>query len=160
MKRLLIGKIMGIVGICLLAVGVSYFLAYALEKSLYNDINLLVTFEDTKEFSVESLDKKSEEEALKTYPYIFVIENKENSNVKFTMKIKDTLENLERSNLNYIIYLGEKEVKRGLLSEVKDNLLYEGNIKSKSKDTYKIYVYANETLKDATYKYSILINAK
>ena len=142
MKRLLIGKIMGIVGICLLAVGVSYFLAYALEKSLYNDINLLVTFEDTKEFSVESLDKKSEEEALKTYPYIFVIENKENSNV------------------NYIIYLGEKEVKRGLLSEVKDNLLYEGNIKSKSKDTYKIYVYANETLKDATYKYSILINAK
>ena len=160
MKKLLIGKIIGLIGLCLLAVGVSYFVSYALEKGLYNDINLLVTFEDTKEFTLENYQKMDEKEALTIYPYVFVVENKEKGVVKFDMVIKDTLDNLSRSDINYILYLKDKEVKRGSLSDLKNDILYSGTIKSKSKDTYKVYMYLNETKENATYKYSVLLNAK
>ena len=50
MKRLLIGKIIGFIGLILFVMGLSYIVTSYLEKDKYEDINLLVTFEDTKYF--------------------------------------------------------------------------------------------------------------
>ena len=73
-KRLLIGKIIGFIGIIIFAMGISYIITFYSERKKYQDINLLVTFEDTKTFKIEKLQDK--ELTLKTYPYKFTVKNK------------------------------------------------------------------------------------
>ena len=54
-KRLLIGKLIGFIGIIIFAMGVSYIFTYFKDKAKYQDINLLVVFEDTKTFKIDKL---------------------------------------------------------------------------------------------------------
>lgn len=155
-KRLLIGKIIGTIGIMIFAMGISYIITYHFEKSLYEDINLLVTFEDNEYFSLENTKKLLKEEAMKTYPYIFTIENKGKSSSSYEIKIKDEeLKNIERSNLDYVVLLNDKEVLSGSLSDVENNTLYKTSIEKKKTDTYKVYIYLNSEVEEASYKYSL-----
>ena len=39
-KRLLIGRIIGFIGICIFAMGLSYTVTYYMDKVLYEDISL------------------------------------------------------------------------------------------------------------------------
>lgn len=157
-KRLLIGKIIGLIGILSFTIGISYILTYQLEKTKFEDVKLLVTFEDTKEFLLENTNFLTREEALETYPYIFSIKNNGKSIVNYEIKIKDKeISNLERSDLNYMIFLNDEEIKTGKLSELKDNVLYESKIKNKKTDIYKLYIYINKEISDAKYKYSLEI---
>ena len=155
-KRLLIGKIIGTIGIMLFAMGISYVITYQLEKSLYENIDLLVTFEDNEYFSLENTNKLLKDEAIKTYPYIFTIENKGKSRALYEIKIKDEeFKNLERSNLDYVVLLNDKEVLSGSLSSVENNTLYKTSIEKKKTDTYKVYIYLNKEIEEASYKYSL-----
>lgn len=159
MKRLLIGKILGIIGILIFTMGISYIFTFYLEKNNFQDVNLLVTFEDTEVFSLENLKKLEKEAALETYPYIFQIENKGKSSVDYEIKIIDKeITNLERKQLNYVLYLNNEEIKSGNLGELKDNLLYNTKINKKKTDIYKLYIYLNEDLEDITYKYQLQVN--
>lgn len=157
-RRLLIGKIIGLIGIICFTMGISYVLTYELDKSKFEDIKLLVTFEDTKKFSLENTSFLTHDEALKTYPYIFSVKNNGKSLVNYEIRIKDKeISNLERNNLNYILFLNDKEIKKGELDEIKDNILYDNRIKTKKTDIYKLYIYVNKEIKDAKYKYSLEI---
>lgn len=153
-KKLLIGKIIFVLGLVALSIGVSYITTYYLDDR-YEDINLLVTLEDTKEVSIE-LKKLEKEEALKTYPYIFEVENKGKRDVSYQLKIKDLeLDNIKKEELNYILLLDEKEVKSGSLSDIENSLIYDFKIPSQKEQIYKLYVYLNTLKEEGIYKYAI-----
>ncbi len=155
-KRGLVGKVIGSIGICIFACGIAYVVTHYIEKSKYADINLIVTFEDTKEFTLENVKKLTKEEALNTYPYVFTLENKGIVGTDFNLKIEDN-KDTPRENLNYILLLNDKEIVSGKLSDIKDDILFSGNIARKKTDTYKVYIYFNTDIKNAKYTYSLKI---
>jgi len=153
-KKLLIGKIFFVLGIVALSIGVSYISTYYMD-CLYENINLLVTLEDTKEVSVD-LKKLDKEEVLKTYPYIFKIENKGEREVNYQIKIQDIeLENIKKEELNYILLLDDEEIKSGYLSDLENFIIYDFKISSKKEQVYKLYVYLNKEKEEGIYKYAI-----
>ena len=154
-KRMVVGKIIGFIGICIFACGIAYVVTHYLEKNKYADIDLIATFEDTEEFTLENVKKLDKEGALKTYPYVFTLENKGIASVNFNLKLEDS--EFSRENLDYIVVLNDKEVASGSLSEIKDDILLKGNIGRKKTDTYKVYIYYTEDVKDAKYSYSLKI---
>ena len=160
MKRLLIGKIIGFIGLILFVMGLSYIVTSYLEKDKYEDINLLVTFEDTKYFELENTSFLEKDEVIKTYPYIFEIENKGKTSVDYQIEITDLeISNLTREDLNYILMLDSEEVKTGTLSEIDNNILYSSKIKSKNNEKYKLYIYLNKEKEDVSYKYSLEVKS-
>lgn len=160
-KRLLIGKIIGTIGLLIFTMGISYIITYYLDRSLYENISLLVTFEDDTTFSLLELKELEKEEALKTYPYVFNVLNKGKSEVTYKIEIKDEeISGLDRNSLDYILFLNDKEVKTGTLSEIADNILYEAKIKKNQTDIYKLYIYLNEEKEEVSYKYSLKIISK
>ncbi len=157
MKRVSVGKFIGFIGLCIFVVGISYIVTKYLDKNLYLNTNLLVTFEDTREFTIENMNKMSKEEAEKEYPNKFTVENKSLKNVEYTILLKE-ISPSSKEKINYILYLNDKEVKEGKLSEI-DDVLYTTSISLKKTDTYKLYLYYRET-DDSEFKYSIEITSK
>lgn len=155
-----IGKIIGFLGICVFVAGLSYVITKHLDKNLYLNTNLEVTFEDTKEWSLESFSKLSKEEALKIYPNTFIVKNNSLKSVKYDVIFEEINSNIKSSDLDYILYLNDKEVKDGTLSDLKDNILYQSKIRLKGTDTYKLYLYLNNEKEDVSYNYTIKINSK
>ena len=139
-KRLLIGKFIGFIGIIIFAMGVSYIITYYADSKKYQDINLLVTYEDTKTFKVDNITDK--ETILKTYPYIFEVKNNNKANISYNICIKnfDKLEN--KNSLSYILYKNDEVVKT---SKINDKCLYKDKILGKESINYSLYVYGNET---------------
>ena len=155
MKKKRVGKVIGFIGLCIFVAGISYVLTKYLDKNMYLNTELVVTLEDSKEFSLENTNKLTKEEALKTYPNTFKIENKSLKKVSY----KVLLNSKEKDNLdkiNYILYLNDKEIVTGKISSLKDNLLYKNTINRKKTDIYKLYLYLDDT-KDIDYKYSIKV---
>ena len=128
-KRLLIGKIIGFIGIIIFAMGISYIITFYSERKKYQDINLLVTFEDTKTFKIEKLQDK--ELTLKTYPYKFTVKNKNKSNISYKIKIKDVNLDIKRNDLNYVLLKNDKQVKEDSFKNLNNNYLYIDKISSK-----------------------------
>ena len=157
MKKKRVGKVIGFIGLCIFVAGISYVLTKYLDKNMYLNTELVVTLEDSKEFSLENTNKLTKEEALKTYPNTFKIENKSLKKVSYKLllnsKEKDNLD-----KINYILYLNDKEIGTGKISSLKDNLLYKNTINRKKTDTYKLYLYLDDT-KDIDYKYSIKVES-
>ena len=154
-----VGKIIGFIGLCLFAVGASYFLTQYLDKNLYLNTELEVTLEDSKEFSLESKEKLTKEEAVKIYPNTIKVENKSLKKVNYTISIDNKkTDNLDA--LSYVLYLNDEEVKSGDLKDLKDNLLYETKVGMKKTDTYKLYIYLNKDIEDIDYTYSIIVDSK
>ena len=159
-KRILFGKIIGTIGLILFTIGISYFITYYLERDKFQDINLLISFEDNREFTLENLNKLDKENALLTYPYIFEIKNQGKGEVSYKLKIKSIeLENLKKENLDYILIKNDKEIKSGSLVDLEDNLLYNTNISKEEIDVYKLYVYLNQEIENCSCKYSLMVES-
>ena len=152
-----IGKLIGFIGICIFVAGISFILTKYLDKNMYLNTELLVTFEDTKKFKLENTNKLTKDEALKTYPNTFKIENKSLKKVSYQVNI-ETKDKLDK--INYILYLNDKEIGDGKLSDLKDNILYENNIDRKKEDTYKLYLYLTEEEDNFDFTYSIVVDSK
>ena len=158
MKRNKVGKTILVIGICLFMVGLGYVVTKYLDKNLYLNTNLLVTFEDTKEFSLENIEALTKEEALSEYPNKFTVENKSLKGVNYDIVLTSN-EFADKDKLSYILYLNDKEIKEGNLSDIK-NILYTGNIKTLKKDYYKLYIYLNEKVKEPEFTYKLEIQSK
>ena len=157
MKNNKVGKIVGFIGLCIFIAGISYIVTKYLDKNMYLNTEILVTLEDSKEFKLENTNKLTKEEALKTYPNTFKIENKSLKKVSYKVNIKK--EN-DIDNINYILYLNDKEISDGKLNDLKNDLLYENTINSKKTDTYKLYLYLNEEKENNDFTYSIIVDSK
>ena len=153
-----VGKFILVVGICLFIVGVSYIVTKYLDKNLYLNTNLLVTFEDTKEFNLESTEVYSKSEAMNVYPNHFKVENRSLKTVKYNVILKEIDSNINKDNLSYILYLNDKEVKSGKIKEIED-ILYTNNIGIKKTDIYKLYLYLTEKEEEPKYNYKIEIES-
>ena len=153
-----IGKIIGFIGICVFIVGVSYIVTKYLDKNMYLNTNLLVTFEDNKEFDLESTKKLDKESAILEYPNKFTIENRSLKSVKYDIVIKEIDSNIDLKDLNYILYLNDEEVKSGIIDDV-DNILYTSNIGIKKTDSYRLYLYLTKTLDEPKYTYKIEVES-
>ena len=159
MKKNRIGKLILLIGICLFMVGLGYVVTKYLDKNMYLNTNLLVTFEDTKEFNLESEDVKTKETALDIYPNQFTVENKSLKGVKYNILLKEIETNIEDENLEYILYLNDEEVKSGKIKDI-DEILYTSNIGLKKKDYYKLYIYLTEKVNEPVYNYKLEITSK
>ena len=156
MKRNRVGKVILVIGVCLFMVGLGYVVTKYLDKNLYLNTNLLVTFEDTKEFTLESFDVLTKSKALETYPNKFNVENKSLKNVDYDV-VLTTDSTIDKDKLSYVLYKNSEEVKTGKLSE--SDILYTNNIKTLKKDYYELYLYLTEkeSSKEFTYKLEIKV---
>lgn len=155
--KLLIGKIICFLGICLIAVGASYTITHYVEKSFYYDINLLVTYEDTKTFKLENTNLLDKEGALKTYPYIMSIKNEGKGDVSYQLKINDIENSTTHSKLNFILYKNDSEFQSGNLADLKDDIIAIDSLERNKTNTYKLYIYLNDEVENLVYEYEIKV---
>ena len=153
-----IGKIILFIGICLFMVGLGYIVTKYLDKNMYLNTNLLITFEDTKEFNLESTEVYDKESATNVYPNKFNVQNNSLKNVKYNVILKEIDSNVDKDKLGYILYLNDKEVKDGNISDIKD-ILYTTNINIKKKDYYKLYIYLKEKVSDPIFNYKLEVTS-
>ena len=159
MKKNRIGKFILVIVMCLFMGGVGYFVTRYLDKNLYLNTNLHIIFEDSEEFNLESTDKLTKEEAINIYPNKFIVENKSLKSVKYDIHLKEVESNVEKDKLGYILYLNDKEVLDGNISDIED-ILYTSNIGIKKKDNYKLYIYLKEEVSEAKFTYKLEVTSK
>ena len=150
-------KFLLVIIICIAMVFVGYFVTKYLDKNHYLSTNLLVTFEDTKEFTLESDEVLTKEKALNIYPNKFTVENKSLKTVKYDVKLI-TDSKIDKEKLAYILYLNDEEIQSGKLSDIKD-VLYTNNIKTLKKDYYKLYIYLTEKVSDTNFTYKLEVTS-
>lgn len=161
MKRKVV-RIILVLLILVISFGASYGITYIVDEKERNrkEASIDVVFDDNEFYVMPSSGVLTEEEALKEWPYKFKVSNKGNTRGIYQIAIKDDLENdLERDCLNYILYLDDKEVKKGKLNELKNNLLYEMTIDANKEQFYQLYIYKSMEDEGTVYKYSILFDA-
>ena len=154
-------KIIGVILLCLIVGVGSYFGTLYLDNlKKGGDVNLTVTFDDTKTFTLESIKKMNKEEALKEWPYIMELNNTGSGKGLYQIIITDIDKStIERSKLDYALYQDEKEVISGKMKDIKNNILYTGEINGKTKQKYKLYIWVTEEVeKESIYEYKLEFN--
>ena len=154
-------RIIGVILLCAIVGVGAYFGTYYLDKLRKGgDVNVTVTFDDTKTFKIESVEKMNKEQALKEWPYIINVENTGSGKGLYQIIITDIeTSTIKRDSLEYSLYLDEKEVTSGKLNDIKDNILYTGEIEGNTKQEYKLYIWVvKEVEKEVTYEYKLEFN--
>lgn len=154
-------KIIGVIFLCLIVGVVAYFGTYYLDKLRKGgDVNVTVTFDDTETYIIPSVKKMKREEALKEWPYIMEVENTGSGKGLYQIIITDGDEvTIKRDKLEYLLLLDDKEIANGKLGDIKNNILYTGEILGKTKQKYKLYIWvSSEVGENAKYEYKLEFN--
>ena len=136
-------KIIGVILLCaLIGVGTYFGTLYLDKLKNKGDVNVTVTFDDTETFKLETIKKMNKEEALKEWPYIMNVENTGEAKGLYQIIITDIeTSTIPRDKLEYVLKLDDEEVTSGSLKDVKDNILYTGEIEGNTKQNYKLYIW-------------------
>ena len=157
MKKGLIGKLVVVIILAILSFFISYYVTSFLDRNLFKPIDLLITFEDTKDFTLENTNKMTKEEALLIYPYTFEIKNN-GASVDYQIILEDLKkENISRDDLEFILVRDGKEVKSGNLLYLKNNIIYKTNILEDEVSKYQLYVYVTSNKEEIYYQYQIKV---
>ena len=154
-------KIIGVILLCLVMGVVAYYgTLYIDNLRKGGDVNVTVTFDDTETYVIPSIEKMNKEKALKEWPYMMDVENTGSGKGLYQIIITDKeTSTIKRDKLDYLLYLDDKEIKSGKLKDVKDNILYTGEINGKTKQRYKLYIWVNsEVEKESVYEYKLEFN--
>ena len=154
-------KIISVIIICLIIGVVSYFGTYYLDKLRKGgEVNVTVTFDDTDTYVIPSVKKMTKDEALSEWPYIMEVDNTGNGKGLYQIKITDIeTSTIKREKLEYVLFLDDKEIVTGSLNEIKNDVLYTGEIGGNTKQKYKLYIWATEELDEKdTYEYKLEFN--
>ena len=154
-------KIIGVILLCLIVGIGTYFLTLFLDNlKKGGDVNVIVTFDDSETYIIPSVTKMSKSEALGEWPYIMEVENTKSGKGLYQIIITDVkTSTIKRESLDYSLYLGEKEVSTGKLKDIKNNVLYTGDIEGNTKQKYKLYIWVNTDVdKEAIYEYKLEFN--
>ncbi len=155
-KRMII-----IVILCLISGILSYFGTLFLDKlKKGGDVQVSVTFDDTETYEIPSVQKMDKDTALKEWPYIITLENSGTSKGLYQIMIEDEEKStIKRDDLEYVLFLDDKEVANGNLGKIKDNLLYTYEIEGKKEQKYKLYIWViNDVEDDSIYTYHLNFN--
>ncbi len=140
------------------------FVSYKISNKLVGNVDIKITFDDSKTFTLENVNKISKEEALKNWPYIFKLENTSSREADYQLIISDVSGNIKRNSLSYVLVRDDQELDSGKLDTIKDNILYQGHVDGKQVQNYKLYVYVNKTLdekiEELSYEYKIELKFK
>lgn len=164
MKKNKIGKVILIIFMSLIIAGIAYMGSYYIDKlyKYYGEVELKVIFDDTETYIIPNVLKSNKEEALKTWPYMFTIENNGNRKGLYQIIIKEVNSTIDRANLKYLLVLDDKEIKEGNLDEITNDILYTYEINKNTSQRFKLYIWVDEadaTTKDDVYEYQITFNA-
>ena len=154
-------KIIGVILLCIVIGVGAYFLTFYLDNLRKGgDVNVTVTFDDTETFTLETIEKMDKEKALKEWPYIMEVNNTGSGKGLYQIIITDMEKStIKRESLDYSLYLDDKEVSTGKLKDVKDNILFTGEIEGKTKQQYKLYIWVTtEVEKESIYEYKLEFN--
>jgi hypothetical protein len=154
-------KIIGVILLCLVMGVVAYYgTLYIDNLRKGGDVNVTVTFDDTETYVIPSIEKMDKEKALKEWPYMMDVENTGSGKGLYQIIITDKeTSTIKRDKLDYLLYLNDKEIKSGKLKDIKDNILYTGEIEGKTKQRYKLYIWVNsEVEKESVYEYKLEFN--
>ena len=154
-------KIIRVILLCLVIGVIAYFATFYLDKLRKGgDVKVTVTFDDTETFKIESVKKMDKEKALKEWPYIMNVENTGSGKGLYQIIITDIeTSTIPRDKLEYVLKLDDKEVASGKMKDIKDNILYTGEIEGNTKQTYKLYIWVIDDVKeDAIYEYKLEFN--
>lgn len=154
-------KIIGVIFLCLIVGVGAYFGTLYLDKLRKGgEVNVTVTFDDTETYVIPSVIKMDKEKALEEWPYMMEVENTGNGKGLYQILITDGDEvTIKRDSLEYLLLLDDKEVSSGKLGDIKDNVLYTGEIEGKTKQKYKLYIWVfREVDKEAKYEYKLEFN--
>ena len=154
-------KIIGVFLLCI-AIGIgTYFATLYLDKlKTKGEVNVTVTFDDTETFKLETVSKMDKDKALEEWPYIINVENTGDAKGLYQIIITDIeTSTIARDKLDYVLKLDDKEVTSGKLKDIKNNILYTGEIEGKTKQNYKLYIWViEEVTKDDNYEYKLEFN--
>jgi len=147
-------KIIGVILLCIaIGVGTYYGTLYLDNLKKGGTVNVTVTFDDTESYVIPSTKKMNKEEALKEWPYMMEVNNTGTAKGLYQIIITDMEKStIKRDSLDYALYLDEKEIITGSLSDIKDNILYTGEIEGKTKQKYKLYIWAIKDFEEANYE--------
>ena len=154
-------RIIGVIILCgIIGVGAYFGTLYYDSLKKGGEVNVTVTFDDTETYTIPSIEKMNKESALKEWPYIMEVENSGSGKGLYQIIITDEKKsNISREKLDYSLYLDDKEITSGKLSDIKDNILYTGEIEGKVKQKYKLYVWVtSEVEKESIYEYKLEFN--
>ena len=154
-------RIIGVVLLCIIfGVGAYFGTLYLDNLNKGGEVNITVTFDDTETYVIPSIDKMDKEKALKEWPYIMEVENSGNGKGLYQIIITDGGKStIKRGKLAYSLHLEEKEIASGKLEDIKDNVLYTGEIEGNTKQKYQLYIWVvDEVEKDSTYEYKLEFN--
>ena len=154
-------KVVGVIFLCLIVGVIAYFGTYYLDKLRKGgDVKVTVTFDDTESYVIPSTIKMDKEEALKEWPYIMEVNNSGNGKGLYQILLTDIeTSTIKRDDLEYVLLLDDKEVTKGKLGDIKNNVLYTGEILGNTKQKYKLYIWTiKEQEKDANYEYKLDFN--
>ena len=154
-------KVIGIILLCLVCGVVAYFGTLYLDNlKKGGDVKIVVTFDDTETFTLESIEKMDKEKALKEWPYIMEVNNLGTGKGLYQVIITDMEKStIKREVLDYALFLDDKEVATGKLKDVKDSILYTGEIEGKTKQQFKFYVWVTSDVeKESIYEYKLEFN--
>ena len=154
-------RIIGVILLCAIIGVAAYFGTLYMDKlKKGGEVNVTVTFDDTETFKIESIEKMDKEKALKEWPYIMEVENSGSGKGLYQIILTDEkTSTIKRDKLSYSLYLDDKEVTEGKLEDIKDNILYTGEIEGKTKQKYKLYIWVTSDVeKDSVYEYKLEFN--
>ena len=148
--------------ICVVFLVIGYFGTLFIDQNRNKgNVNLTVTFDDTKTYIIPVTSKLSKEEALKEWPYIINLENSGDAKGLYQIIINDIdTSTIKRDVLEYALFFNDKEIINGKLKDLKDNILYTGSINGKEKQEYKLYIWACDDIEDTEGKYEYSLEFK
>ena len=160
MKRKILIIILSIL-LCVVSGVLGYFVTLKFDMARKGgNVDLKVTFDDTETYVIPSIKKMSKEEALKEWPYKITVNNSGTAKGLYQILIEDVSESIKRDSLDYALYLDEKVVSEGHLSDIKDNLLYTYEINANTTQKYDVYIWSTiDQEEKSTYEYKLTFNA-
>lgn len=147
------------------------FSMWLFERGNYFVSNLEISYnEENKNESMYGLYPMSDEDGVKTEPYIFKVINNGSTNSKYDLVIKDVKDNhtdeqlLKRSQINYQLKRNGEVISSGNLGDIKGNILATDNISSSETNTYEIRIWLTSDFKDNSwmgkyYNYNISVKS-
>ena len=154
-------RIIGVILLCaVIGVGAYFGTLYMDKMKKGGEVNVTVTFDDTETYTIPSIEKMDKEKALKEWPYIMEVNNSGNAKGLYQIIITDVEKStIKREVLDYSLYLEDKEVTSGKLKDIKNNILYTGEINGNTKQKYKLYIWVTSDVeKESVYEYKLEFN--
>lgn len=154
-------KVVSVIFLCLIVGVVAYFGTFYLDKLRRGgDVKVTVTFDDTESYVIPNISKMDKEKALAEWPYIMEVNNTGSGKGLYQILITDIeTSTIKRDDLEYVLYLDDQEITSGKLGEIKNNVLYTGEILGKTKQKYKLYIWViKDQEKEANYEYKLEFN--